>query len=230
MRISPGASLIYWAGLNRPNFDDLYDFAESYVKPGHTVWDIGGNIGVFSFAAASRATTTGRVLCVEPDSWSVRLLKRSCKYNVGLAAPVDVLPVAISDRLSLELLNIPERSRAASHLMLSKSGAGDEITGGVRERHLTVTLTLDWLAQNYPLPDVLKIDVDGSEYHVLSGGLSMLKGKRPVVFVEVYERNADSVTRLLEELNYDLFDYDNGEQAKKPISRATYNTLAIPRN
>ncbi|MEN9840629.1 MAG: hypothetical protein RL376_429, partial [Verrucomicrobiota bacterium] len=73
LRISPGASLIYWAGLNRLNFGELYDFADYYVKPGHTVWDIGGNMGLFSFAAAAKATISGRVLCVEPDLWSVRL-------------------------------------------------------------------------------------------------------------------------------------------------------------
>jgi hypothetical protein len=47
--------------------------------------------------------------------------------------------------------------------------------------------------------------------------------------VEVYERNADAVTALLTELNYDLFDYDAGEAAKKSIARTAYNTLALPR-
>lgn len=229
MRLSPGASLIYWAGLNRPNFQDIYDFVSHHVKPGDVVWDIGGNIGVFSFSAAAVATTTGRVLCVEPDLWSVRLLKQTCRYNAGLAAPVEVLPVAISDQLSLEWLHIAERSRAASHLAKAEGGSGQEITGGVRERHLTPVFTLDWLADHYPLPDVLKIDVDGSEYRVLTGGVAMLKKKRPVLILEVYERNADAVTALLAELNYDLFNYDNGEALKTPISRTAYNTLALPR-
>lgn len=228
--VSPGASLIYWRGLRLPVFNDLYDFAEHYVRPGDTIWDVGGNIGLLSFACAARAQKHGRVLCFEPDLWSVRLLKRSCEINRGHAAPVDVLPVAISDRLSLEWLHVPERSRAASHLESTGGGAGSEITGKVRERHLTPVLTLDWLAENQPPPNVLKIDVDGAEMRVLRGGEAMLRKHRPIILTEVYERNADEVTAFLHGLGYTLYQYESGEAGKTPITRTTYNTLALPRS
>jgi FkbM family methyltransferase len=202
-------------------------FAEHYVQPGQTVWDVGGNMGVFSFAAAARARTSGRVLCLEPDLWSMRQLKRSCAYNRGRAAPVDVLPVAVSDRLTLEWLNIPERSRAASHLALA-GGAGDEITGAVRERHLIPTVTLDWLAEHYPVPQVIKIDVDGGEYRVLTGGRALLQRHHPIILTEVYDRNADAVSAYLHDLGYTLYDFTRGESEKKVIARADYNTLALP--
>lgn len=226
--VSPGASLIYWRGLRLRAFNDLYDFAEHYVRPGDNVWDIGGNIGLLSFAAAARATTTGRILCFEPDPWSVRLLKRSGKLNHGQAAPVDILPVAVGDRLSLEWLHVPERSRAASHLESTGGGAGEKITGGVRERHLTTVLTLDWVAEKLPPPNVIKIDVDGAELRVLRGAAALLRRHRPIILTEVYERNADAVTAFLHELGYTLYQYEDGESGKKPIARATYNTLALP--
>jgi FkbM family methyltransferase len=227
LRVSPGASLIYYRGLNRPNFNDLYDFAEYYVRPGQTIWDVGGNMGVFSFSAAARAMIAGRVLCLEPDLWSVRLLKRSCAYNLGRAAPVDVLPVAVSDRLALEWLNIPERSRAAAHLALA-DGAGHDITGAIRERHLIPTVTLDWLAEHYPVPQVIKIDVDGSEHRVLTGGRALLQRYHPIILAEVHERNADAVSACLHDLGYTLYDFTQGEAGKKVIKRASYNTLALP--
>ena len=226
--VSPGASLTYFRGLRQSSFRELYDFAEGYVQPGQTVWDIGPNMGVFAFAAAARAQIAGRVLCVEPDLWSVNLLQRSCRHNRGRAAPVDVLPVAVSDDLSLEWLNIPERCRAATHLASSGGGAGEEITGAVREQHLVPTVTLDWLAHRYPIPQVIKIDVDGSEYRVLDGGRTLLREHRPILLTEVYERNADAVGTLLHELGYALFDYNQGEAGKHPISRTAYNTLALP--
>lgn len=226
--ISPGASLIYWRGLRLPAFNDLYDFAEHYVRPGDTIWDIGGNIGLLSFACAARAGTNGRVVCFEPDLWSVYLLKRSCALNRGRAAPVDVIPIAIGDRLSLEWLHVPERSRAASHLESTGGGAGTKITGAIRERHLTPVLTLDWLAEMLSAPQVMKIDVDGAELRVLRGGAAMLRKYRPIILTEVYERNADEVTAFLHELGYTLYQYENGESGKNPISRTTYNTLALP--
>ena len=228
LRVSPGASLTYYRGLRQPSFRELYDFAEGYVQPGQTVWDIGCNMGVFAFAAAARAQSAGRVLCLEPDLWSVNLLQRSCRYNLGRAAFVDVLPVAVSDELGLEWLNIPERCRAATHLASSGGGAGVEITGTVREQHLVPTVTLDWLAHRYPIPQVIKIDVDGSECRVLEGGRTLLRQHRPVLLTEVYERNADAVSALLHELGYALFDYDHGEASKRAITRAAYNTLALP--
>jgi FkbM family methyltransferase len=226
LMLSPGASLAYYRGLRQPRFNDIFDFAEHYIKPGYTVWDVGGNMGVFTFAAAARATTTGRVLCLEPDLWSVHLLRCSCDYNRGRAASVDVLPVAVSDRLALEWLNIPERCRAAAHLALA-GGAGTEITGEVREQHLTPTVTLDWLAENYPVPQAIKIDVDGNERRVLAGGRTLLLQQHPIILTEVYERNADAVSGFLHDLGYTLFDFNRGEAAKHVIPRATYNTLAL---
>ena len=228
LRISPGASLSYFCGLRQPSCSALYDFAEYYVQPGQTVWDVGPNMGVFAFAAAARAQIAGRVLCLEPDLWSVNLLQRSCRYNRGRAAPVDLLPVAVSDDLGLEWLNIPERCRAATHLASSGGGAGVEVTGTIREQHLVPTVTLDWLAHRYPIPQVIKIDVDGSEVRVLEGGRTLLRQYRPVLLTEVYERNADAVNTLLHELDYALFDYSQGETGRQPIIRATYNTLALP--
>lgn len=227
LRVSPGASLVYYRGLRQSNFDDLYDFAAHHVHPGHTVWDVGGNMGVFSFAAAARAGTSGKVLCLEPDLWSARLLRRSCAYNRNLAATVDVLPVAASDELTLAWLNIPERGRAATHLAVA-GGAGEDMTGQVRERHLIPTVSLDWLARHYAPPHAVKIDVDGAELRVLEGAQELLAQHRPAILTEVYERNADAVSGYLHGLGYTLYDYTQGEARKSRIARAVYHTLALP--
>lgn len=227
LRVSPGASLKYWLGLNQPAFNDLYGFAERYLQQGITVWDIGANVGVFAFSAAAVIGETGCVLCFEPDSWSVRLLKQSCAFNQGKCAPVDVLAVAVSDCLSLQVLNIPEHSRAASHLEKS-GGAGKDLIGKIRERHLVPTVTLDWIATQYPVPDVLKIDVDGGELRVLKGARGIIDQRRPIILTEVYERNADAVGDFFREINYTMFDFDEDQAAQTPIARPVYNTLALP--
>ena len=78
----------------------LVGLAAETVRRGDTVWDIGANMGVFSFAAAVAAGPSGRVLAVEPDNALVGLLRRSAAANHG-HAPVDVLPAAVSDQESL---------------------------------------------------------------------------------------------------------------------------------
>jgi FkbM family methyltransferase len=214
--------------LNVANFADLYDFAEGYVHSGDTVWDIGANMGVFSLSAAARAGQSGRVLCIEPDYWSAGLLHHTRRLNSGICAPLDVLQVAISDINGIAWLNIPERGRAAASIDIRSGGAGQDMTGGVRERHLVPTVSLDWLATHYPTPNVLKVDVDGSELRVFQGATALLREHHPAILTEVYERNADAVTSLLHDAGYVLYDFSHGRSSISPIGRATYNTLALP--
>src|SRR5262245_5189078 len=59
--VSPGSSLRYWRDFNAID-DVLFDWAVEFVKPGLKVWDIGASVGLFTFAAAFKAGSNGRVL------------------------------------------------------------------------------------------------------------------------------------------------------------------------
>ena len=227
LRVSPGAALFFYKPLTAGHWDELYDFAENYVSEGAVVWDVGANMGVFTFAAAYRAGGKGKVLALEADPWSAGLLRHSALQNAGRAATVDVLQVAIAEKVSIETFNIPKRGRAAAHLAIGR-GAGAEVVGGVREQQLVIAVSLDWLSERSAPPDVIKIDVDGAEMKVLLGGERLIRQQRPVILIEVYERNADEVTKFLGALGYSLFDFGSGMKGKIAISRAVYNTLAIP--
>jgi FkbM family methyltransferase len=80
------------------------------VRPEMTVWDIGANIGLFSFAAAS---VGARVLAVEADMWLANLIHRSVLLN---KLPVTVLPAAVSDHQGISRLHLSEQGRASNSL------------------------------------------------------------------------------------------------------------------
>ena len=203
----------------------LLRLAAEVVRPGDTVWDVGANVGLFSFAAAVAAGPGGRVLAVEPDTELARLLRRSEAGGGGAPtgrAPVEVLPAAVSDDLSVARFHVARRNRATSHL----AGFGTAMAGGVRSTHLVPTVTLDWLAARFPAPDVLKIDVEGAELAVLSGGAGVL-GRSPTVICEVFERNALAVTNILAGHGYTLYDGERRGGGRVPVTAAPYNTLAV---
>lgn len=198
----------------------LVRFARRHVAPGSSVWDVGANVGLFTFCAAGLAGPTGSVLAVEPDTWLVANLRRSCRLNAGRAAPVHVLPVAIGDGPGVARFNVANNSRAANYV----EGTGSTVTGGSRESQVVPTLTLDCLLDHFPAPDVLKVDVEGAEAGVLRGARRVLAGARPVILIEVGAH--DEVTEVLARSSYRLFDAEVDPPV--PVSRTAYNTLAVP--
>jgi hypothetical protein len=109
--ISPECGLRYLRGKVELVDPTLLNLARELVKPGATVWDVGANLGLFSFAAAGLAGPGGRVFAVEPDMYLVGLLRRSARLKNDHAAPVSVIPCAVSEEISLAVFNIAERAR-----------------------------------------------------------------------------------------------------------------------
>jgi FkbM family methyltransferase len=207
----------------------LLRLAAELVRPGHVVWDIGANLGLFSFAAAAASGSAGRVLAVEPDAALVSLLRRSAVHSLRRSgagarpcASVEVLPVAIADDLAVATFNIAQRSRATSHL----DGFGTTQTGGVRTTELVLSVTLDWLATRFLPPDIVKIDVEGAEAVVLAGAEQVLR-EHPVIICEVARRNSDAVGQVLTGYGYTLYDGDVPQRYRVPLTLAPPNTLAV---
>lgn len=199
----------------------LLRLAAEVVRPGDTVWDIGANLGLFSFAAAVLAGRDGQVLAVEPDTDLAGLLRRSAAGG-GTHAPVEVLPAAVSDELSVARFHVAARNRATSHL----AGFGSSMTGGTRSTRLVPTVTLDSLADRLPAPDVIKVDVEGAELSVLAGGHRVLS-LRPTVICEVSHRNGEAVAEALIRHGYTLYDGARCPTERAAVSVAPFSTLAI---
>jgi FkbM family methyltransferase len=220
--VSPGALLKLWWPVLEATDPALFAWAAEFVAAGDVVWDIGANVGLFSFAAAARAGTAGRVIAVEADIWLANLLRRSAR-QANRRAPVDVLPVAVSDAVGVARFQIAERSRAANFLA---DAHGSSQAGGIRETQQVMSVTLDWLLERFPAPNVLKIDVEGAELQALSQAQRLLAQVRPIIVCEVREQHAAAVAELLHAHGYSL--YDLAARRRVPLTLAAFNTLALP--
>jgi FkbM family methyltransferase len=225
--VSPDAGLRFYRHNLAIGDAILFSMVNELVKVGDVVWDIGANVGLFSFAAANRAGESGAVIAVEADLWLVSLLRRSCSLlDRGRNAAVTVLPTAASDSLDLANFHIARRARSSNHL----EGVGSTQSGGTRNTEYVMTVTLDWLLERVPAPQVLKIDVEGMEHRVLAGATAVLSKARPVIWCEVDPANKDEVSRILHSHDYEIFYANQNPSERQPLLRAPWETLARPRS
>jgi FkbM family methyltransferase len=230
--VSPGSALRYWHRSLDKVDRTLLDWAEHLVEPGSVVWDVGANVGLFTFAAAAISGRKGRVLGIEPDGWLVSLLARS-RSLPGERAPVDILAAAIADEVAIDELRIAKRARSANYMAKSARPDGSAIgtqTGGTRGGVLVLTVTLDWLLERYEAPALVKLDVEGSEHLVLRGATRLLERARPKIICEVPDERADEFVGTLQQVNYRFFDIDKPRQVSDwpHTDRPAFNTLALP--
>lgn len=222
--VSPDAQLKYLKPGEDAFDRELLRIIDTQVREDSIVWDIGANVGVFAFAAATVARR-GMTLAVEPDIWLAQLMRRSLQLDHNRALSLTVLPAAVSDRNGCATFLIAERGRASNSL---ESSGGRSQAGGARARVTVPTLTLDTLLEE-TIPTFVKIDVEGAEAAVLRGATRLLRDIRPTIYIEVGEEHVAEVTAMLKAHGYTLFDgADAGSGTAMPLDRCTFNTLAVP--
>jgi FkbM family methyltransferase len=167
-------------------------------------YDVGANGGFLSLLGASLVGPSGKVVAFEPHPITAHQLSEQMRVN-GFRN-VDVVVAALSDKSGFA-----EFSDEGSSTMLSLVGAG-HVSRTIR----VTTTTLDREIKTRPVPDLLKIDVEGSEIEVLGGGRNLFATKRPTLLVEIH---SDELAVRYDNLMTD-FGYVTQDLAGKQISVA----------
>jgi FkbM family methyltransferase len=222
--VSPSAGLRFLFGRMSKIDPPLFNLAREFVHKDNVVWDVGANVGLFTFSSAFLSGSRGLVVALEPDAWLVQLLRQSSRMQPTSCAPVHIIPAAAAQSVDLRTFQIAARSRATNSL----KGYGSTQTGGVAEEQIVVTVSLDWLSERYALPDVLKIDVEGAELEVLQGAAALFKRRRPLLLCEISGETSSEVTRLLLSKGYRLYDGEISKGERKELSSAPWTTIALP--
>lgn len=197
---------------------ETLDWIDQRMRDGDLLFDVGGNIGVFTIYAALRHPRAS-VVVFEPEYANLHLLRDNIIAN-SLSDRVQVYPIALSDRTGLSRLQVQDLTPGAalhteSALRLHKTEAG----GRVVASEGAWAMELDRFCVETGLwPSLVKIDVDGGERRVLTGGTETLaRPELRSVLVEVNAGNEADVSHLLQEAGLRHLEIDPPSEAGNQI-------------
>jgi len=196
------------------NFASLFGQYESDVvselvsrQPGPRVaYDVGAHIGLISLAMAKRAR---RVYAFEPVAENCALMDRLVTLN-ELQNIVRIVPAALGKANGRQ--HMFDFGASSMHF-LETASAGQDVRD-CPSRYVTL-MTLDSFVfeQDHEAPDLLKIDVEGAESHVIEGGSATLEKFKPTLIIEIHGPGSAAKTwDLLERFLYSWTHLTSGNK------------------
>ena len=172
--------------------------AERLLRPGDTFVDVGAHIGWFTVAASRWVGSNGTVVACEPYPANAAALKEN---------------LAINNATNVRLVEMALGSQPGELSLAPTGGSGgiSALVWGEGERVKASVTTLDEVAADLPNINLLKIDVEGWEPHVLRGGSSALRRTKHVLFeinkpaLKKAGSSADELYGLLRDAGFTTF-------------------------
>lgn len=183
---------------------------QRFVRPGLTVYDIGAQAGFYTLFFARLVGGSGKVFAFEPCPYEARFLVDHVRINS--LTNVKILQAAVAERTGL------------IGMSSDRGSCQNQICDDTDMALMVPCVALDSL--ELPLPDLIKIDVEGAESAVLAGAQRMLRETRPVVFVALHsDEQRTNCAALLRQAGYAIYDLA-GAALKKAV--AVDEIYAVP--
>ena len=175
MRFNGGQSAVGFI-LGTHDLDVQYAMSR-LIQPGMTVYDIGANVGFTAILAARQVTASGRVICFEPLAVNATAIRHNAQLNGFAHVEIVQTALGIADGEAEFFV-----SASPTWGRLAQAGEAPMQTGVVR----VPVHALDSLSAQWPMPQFIKMDVEGVEADVIRGGVETLRRARPIMVIELH--------------------------------------------
>ena len=170
-----------------------FDACIQCCKGKQCVVDVGAHIGLVTMPMSAVIAEGGRVIAFEPAS-------ANRAYLLEHVAENGLLNVAIYT----DLVGDENKGKVKFYEQKEATGMNSLV---IRKHHKDYTLTeknqimLDtFFSGKSLLPEVIKIDVEGSEIRVLKGALKTIEKSKPIIFLSVHPKEIVLLGESLEQL------------------------------
>lgn len=176
MYLSPSDHAVGREILNSKTYEpNVTRILDERVRPGMTVLDVGANIGYFILLMSVLVGREGRCIAIEPNPRNVKLLLAS--KNLNRFEQLEILQAAAGNTWGILQLNTSYSNGVVSPV---NAKSIQEIF----QRETVLSLKIDGILPPDVRVDLIKIDVEGSEFNALSGALRCIENDRPLIISE----------------------------------------------
>jgi FkbM family methyltransferase len=205
-RIPEGLGKNFWM-LADPRFEEGYtngdhepwiqELLKSELRPGDCFYDVGAHTGFFCLIASRFIGPSGKIVAFEPDPENAAALKANLAKNGITQVTVEEAAVW-SSAGHVTFQRAPSiSSRTQGHIT---SAADPQLTS------ISVpAVQLDGVvfSQGYPVPHLIKMDVEGGEWGALQGAHRLLQEAKPKLLCEVHDPpDMSRIGAYLEQFGY----------------------------
>jgi FkbM family methyltransferase len=203
MRLDLQLEKDYWLGTYE---SDLQASINDLIEPGWTAFDVGANIGFVSLLFAKKLERSGKIFAFEALPINLDRLQTHVEIN-ALDSRIDVIPAAVT------------ASSKPVQFLIGPSGAMGKAEGSAgrtvehREAVDVPGICLDDFVyrDGNPIPQVIKMDIEGGEVLALEGMKRLLIEAHPLILLELHGPDAARVSwEILSEAGYQIFRMQQG--------------------
>lgn len=189
-----------------PEFNRLMEQLCETFQP-KVFWDVGANLGWFTWLVNAKVALEHAVL-FEPLPLNARLLGETIARN-GFKH-MRIIQAAVADRFGEVAFKVDDRSGAASQIAECFEASGESACArgyGLKTEITVRTTTLDAeIASGAPVPDLIKMDIEGAELLALKGAEKLLEQGRTILAFECHQREAIA---FLKAMKWEVFAVDS---------------------
>jgi FkbM family methyltransferase len=222
LRLNPRWNLPLWEG----DYEKAVQQAiVALLGPNKTLYDVGGGIGFFSLIAARSGA---QAICFEPDEANATFVETHAKLN-SLSSQVHLVRKAVFSKTGSISLHPSRQDRGygnahISGIQVDRSAhwvTGENVKEVVPNGGRTIdvlSITLDEFVRTNPIPNLVKIDVEGAESDVLKGAEELFTKFKPHLICELHDSaNSDFVQDWLCSKGYALSWLQTGDAFTRTV-------------
>ncbi len=212
----------YWLGTYEP---ELQQAVRDWLPGGAVVYDVGANVGYVSLLLARAAGASGQVFAFEPLPANLERLAANLRLNPW--ARITCVAAAAIDRPG------PVRFLAHASGAMGKAAGSAGRTDQSYPLEIEVQgLTLDEFAYSgeHPVPQAIKMDIEGGEVLALQGIRRLLAEARPLLLIELHgPESAHAAWESLTAAGYAILRMRPGYPRVKSLEELDWKAYIIGR-